>query len=169
MAEAARRGKASEQSISTWKRQFLEGGKAGLDANASLQPNQRERAARRRERAVEGRARRGARRAARLEEERRAPAGAYEDLEVIRLEAEMPTARFTRLIGVPERSYRRWQQRERAGAAGEGAVADAVGGPDRADRARLRRPVSAVGLEDDRDADAGSTATTARTRPSTAR
>ena len=29
-AEAARRGKASEQSISTWKRQFLEGGKAGL-------------------------------------------------------------------------------------------------------------------------------------------
>ena len=30
MAEAARRGKASEQSISTWKRQFLEGGKAGL-------------------------------------------------------------------------------------------------------------------------------------------
>ena len=43
-AEAARRGKASEQSISTWKRQFLEGGKAGLDANASLQPSQRERA-----------------------------------------------------------------------------------------------------------------------------
>ena len=30
VAEAARRGKASEQSISTWKRQFLEGGKAGL-------------------------------------------------------------------------------------------------------------------------------------------
>ena len=30
VVEAARRGKASEQSISTWKRQFLEGGKAGL-------------------------------------------------------------------------------------------------------------------------------------------
>ena len=43
-AEAARRGKASEQSISTWKRQFLEGGKAGLAANASLRPSQRERA-----------------------------------------------------------------------------------------------------------------------------
>jgi transposase len=28
--EAARRGKTSEQSITTWKRQFLEGGKAGL-------------------------------------------------------------------------------------------------------------------------------------------
>ena len=30
IAEAARRGKASEQSISNWKRQFLEGGKQGL-------------------------------------------------------------------------------------------------------------------------------------------
>ena len=35
VAEAARRGKASEQSISTWKRQFLEGGKAGLVASGS--------------------------------------------------------------------------------------------------------------------------------------
>jgi transposase len=43
-AEAARRGKASEQSISTWKRQFLEGGKAGLDASGSSQPSQPERA-----------------------------------------------------------------------------------------------------------------------------
>jgi putative transposase len=34
---------------------------------------------------------------------------------LIRLEAGVPTARFTRLIGVPERSYRRWQQRERLG------------------------------------------------------
>jgi len=34
---------------------------------------------------------------------------------VIRLESGMPTARFTRLLGVPERSYRRWQQRERQG------------------------------------------------------
>ena len=30
VAEAARRGKVSEQSISNWKRQFLEGGKQGL-------------------------------------------------------------------------------------------------------------------------------------------
>ena len=30
IAEAARRSKVSEQSISTWKRQFLEGGKQGL-------------------------------------------------------------------------------------------------------------------------------------------
>jgi len=34
---------------------------------------------------------------------------------VIRLEAGMPTVRFTRLLGVPERSYRRWQQRQRQG------------------------------------------------------
>jgi transposase InsO family protein len=34
---------------------------------------------------------------------------------VIRLEARMTTARFTRLIGVPERSYRRWQHRQRQG------------------------------------------------------
>ncbi len=30
VAEAARRSKVSEQSISSWKRQFLEGGKQGL-------------------------------------------------------------------------------------------------------------------------------------------
>ena len=43
-AEAARRGKTSEQSISTWKRQFLEGGKEGLADSGRLQPSQRERA-----------------------------------------------------------------------------------------------------------------------------
>jgi putative transposase len=34
---------------------------------------------------------------------------------VIRLEAAMPTSRFVKLVGVPERSYRRWQQRQREG------------------------------------------------------
>lgn len=33
IAEAARRGKASEQSISNWKRLFLESGKQGLAEN----------------------------------------------------------------------------------------------------------------------------------------
>ena len=42
-AEAARRGKASEQSVSTWKRQFLEGGKAGLVEGGKPGPNPRER------------------------------------------------------------------------------------------------------------------------------
>ncbi len=43
VAEAARRGKASEQSISTWKRQFLEGGRAGLVEGGRPAPNARER------------------------------------------------------------------------------------------------------------------------------
>jgi transposase len=43
VAEAARRGGASEQSISTWKRQFLEGGKAGLADHGRSGPSPRER------------------------------------------------------------------------------------------------------------------------------
>lgn len=34
---------------------------------------------------------------------------------MIRADAGMPTSRFVRLIGVPERSYRRWQRRQRDG------------------------------------------------------
>jgi hypothetical protein len=33
--------------------------------------------------------------------------GPLKDVEVIRTEAGMPTARFTRLVGIPERTYRR--------------------------------------------------------------
>lgn len=43
VAEAARRGKASEQSISNWKRLFLECGKQGLAENGKPGPNARER------------------------------------------------------------------------------------------------------------------------------
>ena len=46
-----------------------------------------------------------------MEEVRGGPAGPFEDLEVIRVEAGMPTARFCRLIGVPERTWRRRQAR----------------------------------------------------------
>jgi transposase len=42
-AEAARRGKASEQSISNWKRLFLENGKQGLAENGLPGSNARER------------------------------------------------------------------------------------------------------------------------------
>ncbi len=35
IAEAARREKVSEQSIGSWKLQFLEGGKAGIEAGKS--------------------------------------------------------------------------------------------------------------------------------------
>ena len=41
VAEAARREKVSEQAIGNWKRQFLEGGKAGLEAGKS-KPSSRE-------------------------------------------------------------------------------------------------------------------------------
>lgn len=34
---------------------------------------------------------------------------------MIRTEAGMPTSRFTSLVGIPERSYRRWQARARGG------------------------------------------------------
>ena len=43
IVEAARRGKASEQSISRWKQQFLEGGKAGMVEGGAPGPNARER------------------------------------------------------------------------------------------------------------------------------
>lgn len=42
-AEAARRAKVSEQSISNWKRLFLESGKAGLAEGGKAGPNARER------------------------------------------------------------------------------------------------------------------------------
>ena len=41
VAEAARRAKVSEQSVGNWKRQFLEGGKLGLETGKS-KPSSRE-------------------------------------------------------------------------------------------------------------------------------
>src|SRR5699024_7270792 len=41
VAEAARREKVSEQAIGNWKRQFLKGGKAGLETGKS-KPSSRE-------------------------------------------------------------------------------------------------------------------------------
>lgn len=35
IAEAARRAKVSEQSVGNWKRQFLEGGRTGIEAGRS--------------------------------------------------------------------------------------------------------------------------------------
>ena len=50
-----------------------------------------------------------------MEEERGGPVGPFTDLEVIRRDAGMPTTRFTRLVGIPERTYRRWQAKAKAG------------------------------------------------------
>jgi hypothetical protein len=49
-------------------------------------------------------------------EDVRGAAGPFEDLEVIRSEAEMPVSRFCELIGIPRRSYVRQQARARSGA-----------------------------------------------------
>ena len=42
VAEAARRAKVSEQSVGTWKRQFLEAGKLGLAPGRASRPSSRE-------------------------------------------------------------------------------------------------------------------------------
>jgi transposase len=42
LAAAARQAKVSEQSVSNWKRQFLESGRAGLVAGGSGKPSTRE-------------------------------------------------------------------------------------------------------------------------------
>ena len=44
-----------------------------------------------------------------MEEECGGPVGPFEDLEVIRADAGMPTTRFCRMLGVPERTWRRKQ------------------------------------------------------------
>ena len=80
--------------------------------------------------------------------------GVYEDLEAIRLEAAMPTARFVRLIGVPERTYRRWLAAATRGTAGERPVAGANTRPGRADRERIGGSLPGLGSSQDRDADA---------------
>lgn len=55
-----------------------------------------------------------------MEEERGGPVGPFEDLEVIRIDAGMSTSRWCQLFDVPERTWRRWQARARAGAATKG-------------------------------------------------
>jgi transposase len=43
IAEAARRAKVSEQSVSKWKRQFIEAGRQGVTSGGSVGPGSRER------------------------------------------------------------------------------------------------------------------------------
>lgn len=54
------------------------------------------------------------------------PVGPFEDLEVIRVEAGMSTARFCRLIETPERTWRRWQAKTRAGVQVKGPWSEPV-------------------------------------------
>ena len=50
-----------------------------------------------------------------MEEVRGGPVGPFADLEVIRTDAGMSTTRFCELIDMPERTWRRWQAKTRAG------------------------------------------------------
>ena len=55
-----------------------------------------------------------------MEEVRGGPAGPFEDLEVIRVQAGMSTARFCRIFDMPERTWRRRQAKARTGARSKG-------------------------------------------------
>lgn len=50
-----------------------------------------------------------------MEEVRGGQAGPFEDREVIGVESGMSTARFCQMLDIPERSWRRWQAKARAG------------------------------------------------------
>ena len=105
VAEAARREKVREQSVGNWKRQFLEAGKSKLSTREQrLEDEVAELTTALGEAAVEIRV---------WKKSAEGPVGPFEDLEVIRLDAGMPTSRFVDLIGVPERSCRRWQAKPR--------------------------------------------------------
>ena len=49
-----------------------------------------------------------------MEEECGWPAGPFEDLKVIRVDAGVSTSRFCKLIDMPERTWRRWQAKAKA-------------------------------------------------------
>ena len=115
LAEAARRAKVSETTVGNWKRQFLEVGAAGLEVGGKPGPNAAERALLDEVedlKAALGEAHVELRMGKKSAEYRLGPS---EDLEVIRIEAGMSTARFSVLIDMPERTWRRWQARARDG------------------------------------------------------
>ena len=91
-----------------------------------------------------------------MEEERGGPLGPFEDLEVIRTDAGMSTARFCQLIDMPERTFRRWQAKARQDRPPKGpwpqparvAVRDVVVGHARAHPAWGHRKVWAMTRHD---------------------
>lgn len=114
IAEAARKEKVSEQSIGRRKAEFLEAGKTALAAGRSGPSTCEEQ--------LEAQVQDLTQALVRMvfappgvEEVGGGPVGPFEDLEVIRTDAGMSTARFCELFGIPERSWRRWQARARAG------------------------------------------------------
>jgi transposase len=80
VAEAARKAKVSEQSVSNWKRQFIESGRQGVAEGGKPGPNSRERAL-----------------LAELEEVKAAPGEAHVELRVWKRSAELlPPSRISR-------------------------------------------------------------------------
>jgi hypothetical protein len=75
--------------------------------------------------------------------------GPFEDLEVIRVEAGVSTARFCHLFDMPERTWRRWQARARAGGQPKGAMVTA--GPTLGDRGDAQARPGAPGVGSSQD------------------
>jgi transposase len=112
IAEAARKEKVSEQSIGRWKAEFIEACRTALVAGRSG-PSSREEQLEAEVVELTQALGEGARGAVGLEKARGGPVGLLEDLEVIRTDAAMSTARFCRLLDIPERIWRRKQARAR--------------------------------------------------------
>jgi len=143
VAEAARREKVSEQSIGRWKADFLEAGKTALVAGKSG-PSTREEQLEAEvadltqalgEAAVEIRV---------WKKSAEGRLGPSRTPGVIRVRAGMSTTRFCALIDMPERTWRRWQAKARAGGTTEGSVA--APSPHRGGRAGPLACVGASGL-----------------------
>lgn len=106
IAETVRWEMVSGQAIGNWKRQFLEGSRAGIEAGKSKPWEQQL------EVEVAGLTRALGEAAVEIrvwKKERGGSSGSFQDLEVIRVEAGMFTVRFCRLIGMPEHTWRRWR------------------------------------------------------------
>jgi len=114
VAEAARRNGVSEQTVGNWKRQFLDGGLAGLGPSGRGHVAAREAALRAEVEELKAALSRAnvELRVWKKSAERRLPP--LDDLEVIRQEAAMPVSRFCTLTGIPRRTYTRWLANTRA-------------------------------------------------------
>src|SRR5215211_3223136 len=114
VAEAARRNGVSEQTVGNWKRQFLDGGLAGLGPGGRGHAAAREAALRAEVDELKAALSRAnvELRVWKKSAERRLPP--LDDLEVIRQEAAMPVSRFCALTGIPRRTYTRWLANIRA-------------------------------------------------------
>ena len=111
--EAARRAGVSEQTVHNWKRLFLDSGREGL-AQARSRSSGREAELEAANEELKAALGEGPRAVAGVAEGRRVPPS-FEDLEMIRTEAQLPVSRFCELIGLPRRTYHYRLAKHRAG------------------------------------------------------